>query len=284
MKAASAPLIELLASGRPFMMADCYTITLASGTVLRFTAFDITLTFGGTTWSSAGPIFQRGNTRTVIGLAVDTLDIKIAPRDTDLIGAQSWFQAACSGTLDGAEVILQRAFLEAPPTVVGVLTMFVGNIAPIAIDRMTIDVTCNSPLELLNTKLPRNLYQAGCQHVLFDTGCGLSPAAFAVAGSVTDAPTRMGFTASMGEAAGWFDLGALQFSSGVLSGLRRSVKRWDGGAITLLNPLPIAPAIGDGFVVWPGCDRLKATCESAKFNNVVNFKGYPFIPVPETAL
>ncbi|MFA6310594.1 MAG: DUF2163 domain-containing protein [Sterolibacterium sp.] len=284
MKAASAPLIELLGSGRPFMMADCYTFTLAGGTVLRYTSFDITLTFGSTTWSSAGPILQRGNTRTVIGLAVDTLDIKISPRDTDLIGAQSWFQAACSGALDGAVVTLHRAFLEAPPTVVGVLNMFVGTIAPITIDRMTIEVTCNSPLELLNTKLPRNLYQAGCQHTLFDTGCGLSPAAFDVAGSVTGAPTRTGFTASMGEAAGWFDLGALQFTSGVLSGTRRSVKRWNGGDITLLNPLPIAPAIGDTFTVWPGCDRLKATCESAKFSNVVNFKGYPFIPVPETAL
>jgi len=284
MKSATAPLIELLGSGRPFMMADCYTFTLASGSVLRFTSFDITLSFGGNTWSAAGPVIERGNTRTVIGLEVDTIDLKTSPRDTDLIGAQSWFQAACSGTLDGAEVMLQRAFLEAPPTVVGMLKMFVGNVGPIVIDRMTIDKTSNSPLELLNIKLPRNLYQSGCLHTLFDTGCGLSPAAFAVTGSVTGAPTRTGFTASMAQAAGWFDLGALQFTSGVLNGTRRSVKRWNGGDITLLNPLPIAPTIGDTFTVWPGCDRLKATCESAKFNNVINFKGYPFIPVPETSL
>ncbi len=284
MKSASAPLIELLDSGRPFMMADCYTFTLASGTVLRYTSFDITLTHGGTTWSAAGPVIERGNTRTVIGLEVDTLDLKTSPRDADLIGAQSWFQAACSGTLDGAKVTLQRAFLETPPTVVGLLTMFVGNVGPITIDRMTIEKTSNSPLELLNTKLPRNLYQAACLHTLFDTGCGLSPAAFAVTGAVDGAPTRTGFNAALGQAPGWFDLGALQFTSGALAGTRRSIKRWNGGDFALLNPLPIAPAIGDAFTAWPGCDRLKATCESAKFSNVVNFKGYPFVPVPETAL
>lgn len=284
MKSASAPLIELLGSGRSFMMADCYTFTLASGTVLRYTSFDITLSHGGTTWSAVGPVIERGNTRTVIGLEVDTLDLKTSPRDTDLIGAQSWFQAACSGTLDGAKVTLQRAFLETPPTVIGLLTMFVGNVGPISIDRMTIEKTSNSPLELLNIKLPRNLYQSSCLHTLFDTGCALSPAAFAVAGAVGGAPTRTGFTATLGEAVGWFDLGALQFTSGALSGTRRSVKRWTGGEFVLLNPLPIAPTIGDTFTAWPGCDRLKATCESAKFDNVVNFKGYPFVPVPETAL
>lgn len=284
MKSASAPLIALLGSGRPFMMADCYTFTLAGGTVLRYTSFDITLSYGGTTWSAAGPVVERGNTRTVIGLEVDTLDLKVSPRDTDFIGAQTWFQAACSGTLDGAKITLQRAFLEAPPTVVGLVTMFVGHVGPVTIDRMTVDMTCNSPLDLLDTKLPRNLYQAGCLHTLFDTGCGLSPAAFAVTGAVGGAPTRTGFAATLGQAAGWFDLGSLQFTGGALAGTRRSIKRWDGGTFGLLNPLPIAPAIGDAFTAWPGCDRRKATCESAKFSNVVNFKGYPFIPVPETAL
>lgn len=284
MKSATAPLIELLGSGRPFLMADCYTLTLASGSVLRFTSFDVSLSFGGNTWSASGPVIERGNTRTVIGLEVDTLELRISPKDTDLVGAQSWFQAACSGALDGATLILQRAFIEAAPTVVGMLKMFVGDVAPITIDRMTIAMTCNSPLQLLNTKLPRNLYQAGCQHTLFDSGCALSSAAFAVTGTVTGAATRTGFTASMGNPDGWFDLGSLQFTGGALAGTRRSVKRWSGGAIALLNPLPAAPAITDAFTVWPGCDRSKATCESAKFNNLVNFKGYPFVPVPETAL
>jgi hypothetical protein len=41
--------------------------------------------------------------------------------------------------------------------------------------------------------------------------------------------------------------------------------------------------VGADFLAYPGCDRLQATC-SGKFANLPNFRGCPFIPVPETAV
>ena len=38
---------------------------------------------------------------------------------------------------------------------------------------------------------------------------------------------------------------------------------------------PIAP--GDTFIVTAGCDKRFATCR-AKFDNAVNFRGFPHIP------
>jgi hypothetical protein len=38
------------------------------------------------------------------------------------------------------------------------------------------------------------------------------------------------------------------------------------------------PEIGDGVVLYPGCDLSPATCK-AKFDNYVNFIGHPFMPI-----
>jgi uncharacterized phage protein (TIGR02218 family) len=51
--------------------------------------------------------------------------------------------------------------------------------------------------------------------------------------------------------------------------------------ITVLQPLPAAVVSGDAFEIYPGCDKTKATCEN-KFANLIRFRGYPFIPAPET--
>jgi len=41
--------------------------------------------------------------------------------------------------------------------------------------------------------------------------------------------------------------------------------------------LPALKAVGDTFGVTAGCDRRFATCQ-AKFDNAVNFRGFPHIP------
>ena len=46
-------------------------------------------------------------------------------------------------------------------------------------------------------------------------------------------------------------------------------------------PLPNVPAVGDTFSVFPGCDKTKTTC-AGKFSNIARFRGFPFVPVPET--
>jgi len=47
--------------------------------------------------------------------------------------------------------------------------------------------------------------------------------------------------------------------------------------LVLHEPFPFPVQVGDTFTVVTGCDRLISTC-SAKFNNVVNFRGEPNVP------
>jgi len=49
------------------------------------------------------------------------------------------------------------------------------------------------------------------------------------------------------------------------------------------SPLPFAPNAGDAFTAYPGCDKTQNTC-TAKFNNLANFEGFPYVPAPETAI
>ena len=65
------------------------------------------------------------------------------------------------------------------------------------------------------------------------------------------------------------------------SGISRTVKSYAGGQFVFILPLPYDPTVGDTFSVYPGCDKTQAVCQS-KFNNVARFRGFPFIPVPET--
>jgi uncharacterized phage protein (TIGR02218 family) len=66
-------------------------------------------------------------------------------------------------------------------------------------------------------------------------------------------------------------------------GTKRSLKAYASGALQLFSPLPVAPAVGDTFSIFPGCDKTMATCQN-KYSNVVHFRGFPFIPTPETAV
>lgn len=53
--------------------------------------------------------------------------------------------------------------------------------------------------------------------------------------------------------------------------------RFDGTRFTLQLPMPYDIEIADTYSVIAGCDKTFATCK-AKFNNVVNFRGFPHIP------
>jgi uncharacterized phage protein (TIGR02218 family) len=291
MKTHTPELISLLNDSSQFIMADLYTIALVTGDVLRYTSADIDITHAGETYSARGPLIRRGTVRTVLGLEVDKLDMTINPRvqgtalaAAHTLGGQPFIAAALSGALDGATVKLQRAFMSSwaqPP--VGVVVLFVGRVSDVSGSRASLSVDVKSNLELLNTKLPRNVYQASCLHTLYDGGCAVNKAARTVSGTVTGTNgTGQWLQSGLGQSSSWFDQGVLTFGSGANAGVQRTVKAFAAGQFWFALPLPYAPSVGDTFSVYPGCDKTQGTC-SGKFNNLPRFRGFPYIPVPETA-
>lgn len=283
MKAASAQLIALLDSGK-FFMADLYDFVTVGGTHYRYTSADIDLAWNGNTYSSKGLRLKRSRTRIVRGLEVDTLDITVNPTSADLIGGVPFLQALGTGALDGAEVTLYRAYMETwGDTTPGALWMFSGKISEVSMSRTEANLKVKSDLELLNIQMPRNLYQPGCIHTLYDTGCTLSQAGFGVNNTAQAGSTKTSIVNSLAQASGYFDQGKLVWNTGANAGVTRTVKSYVPGTLALALPLPYTPAAGDTFTVYPGCDKQQSTCTS-KFNNLANFRAYPYIPVPETAV
>lgn len=285
MKTASAPLITLLNSSAQFLMADLFTLTLPSGTVLRYTSADLDITTGGNTYSARGPLIKRGKVRVVLGLEVDTLELKIMADSSHTLDGVPFVAAALSGGLDGATVLLQRAFLSTwqdAPT--GTVVLFRGRVSDVSGSRTEVRVIVKSELELLNIKLPRNLYQASCLHTVYDANCAANKAARTVGGIVTaNNGTGQWLLSNLDSYGGsWFDQGVISFTSGPNAGLKRTVKAFTAGNFWFALPLPNVPQVGNTFTVFPGCDKTMASC-SAKFDNLPRFRGFPFIPIPETA-
>jgi uncharacterized phage protein (TIGR02218 family) len=137
----------------------------------------------------------------------------------------------------------------------------------------------------LETPLPRKLIQPACPHTLFDSSCTLSRASFAVSKNVQAGSTQTLLIPSVGfaQSDGYFDLGTGTFTSGQNNGFSFTIKRHISGQLQLHVPLPFMVNAGDAFTCYSGCDKLQSTCQN-KFNNVINFGGMPYVPVPETAL
>ncbi len=227
------------------------------------------------------PIIKRSNIRNAVGVEVDTLSVSLV---TNLDVQQNNIplaQFALQGGFDGANLTVNRfyaaSWTEAPT---GSLFMFTGRVSDVNVSGTEIKMEIKSPLELLNIKMPRNLYQAGCIHALYDVNCGANAAGFTSNATVGAGSTRSVINTDLGQASGYFNLGVVTFSSGENSGESRTIKSFDSGIVTTSYPFQFAPAEGDEAQVRPGCDKLQATC-NAKFDNLANFRAFPYIPVPE---
>lgn len=283
MRTATPELVALLNGAQRLVWADLFTVSLQGGAVLRYTSADVPVTFGANTWAR-GPLISRGRTRLSIGVSVDDLEVTLNAGPEVQVNGKPLMTLIAGGGLDGARLTLERAFSPDWQTpMVGTIILFPGRVSDVTMGRYEARLVVRSDLELLDTMVPRNLYQPGCNNTLYDAACGVNRAAFTVAGAVgaAPAPTRQAFGSALGQAAGHFALGVVAFTSGANAGISRTVKTFAGGLVTLIAPLPFAPAVGDAFSIYPGCDKTQATCTN-KFANLPRFRGQPYIPVPET--
>jgi uncharacterized phage protein (TIGR02218 family) len=297
MKNASPALIALLNS-QTFLMADLLTINLVSGGSLYYCNWEHDLVVNGNTYLSGDVQFTRTKSSCKIGVNVDSMTITLYAQPQNLMLGLPVMAQIKNGLLDSAQIKIDRVFMAAPGvTAAGSVSIFSGRLTTVTAGRSEATLTVANELVLLNVQLPRNMYQPSCLHTLFDddmlqqgqapTGCKLIKANFASATEVAAASSTTVFTASIsGLNAPWFDNGYISFSGGANSGYVRTIKSGTHvGSVwtfTLTSPLPFIPVGGDPFTAYPGCDHTQATC-TGKFNNVVNFRGFPYVPVPETA-
>lgn len=251
-------------------MALCWKVTRRDGTVQGFTEHDCDLTFDSLTY-----IARSGFTATQVaqslGLAVDNLNVDGAI-SSDTINEDD----LASGRYDDADVEL--IWVNWADTSMR-QTFSRGSIGEVKRGETAFSAEFRSLVHRLNQKTGRQ-YQRTCDTTVGSTACGinLSSSTYRGTGTVTSASGRnLVLSGLSGYADAWFTHGLLTFTSGLNDGLEFEVKSHTGGNVTLWDVPPGQVLSSDAFFITVGCEQLWTVCRD-KFNNLVNFQGFPDIP------
>ena len=184
---------------------DLYTITDFAGNVYRYTTADFDINCGAGTnaspglpqpsglYPSEGVRIDQDSTKAVghwkTGLDNDQWTVVFMPRAydevtgtpfPDKIGSVPFIQALQSGAWDAADVQVDRAYFSTLPTwpmtpggavPLGTITIFAGIVGQVNTSDVTAVVVVNDYRVLTTYNMPRHYFQAGCRHMLFDSGC-----------------------------------------------------------------------------------------------------------------
>lgn len=292
MRATTPELASFLAS-RPTQMwvADLFTFTLLDGTVIRWSGADVPVAFGGNLWTTAGPALSRSTWQSKETTDVPEMAIVLSSTGTDYNGGNIKL-ALHDGLFDGAVCQLDRAIGPTPGAVLGLVTLFQGPVGQIEIGAVSCKITVKGWMIVLQQYMPRNTYQLGCIHSLYDPGCALSRGAFTCSNVAAAACTKL--TVEVND--DWLlpdstpvtimgDLlyGALVVTSGPAAGTSRTVVAgYDasptGGSTSFAYPLYATPNPGDTLTCTFGCDKTLGAGGCAKFSNQQHNRSFPYIP------
>lgn len=159
---------------------------------------------------------------------------------------------------------------------------FDGFVASVKFDgELEAKVICNPQTNIFKRSGPRMTYSGLCNHVLYDARCKILRTGdpfdeFTFTGLVSGVSgndiTVNGLSAN---GVGWAVSGFVQAPAGAPDD-KRLILAQSGDTITLLLPFSI-PVSGLNVDVLAGCTHDLAICLS-KFDNVINYGGFPFIP------
>ena len=287
----------LLHGAQSAAFADLVTITLSTGTILRWTTGPLPIRAGGQDYSPGGvggvPIIKRGRIRETRGTEASTLDLVLSCGSESTIGGVGVQLFAVNGGLDSAEVLVQRAYTATPGgALVATVHRFSGTVASAEVTSFGVTLQMQSDAYRLNEVLPRYCIREKCVWDLYGPGCGLSKTAHTHASTVNsggyDAYINGLYVNLSGAtyAFGYFSGGMATFTSGALAGITRNIVQHASQyansycLLTLDRSLPAAPAVGDGVSVVEGCDKLESTCRT-KFSHQTYRRGFDFVPPPD---
>src|ERR1700733_12964541 len=249
MRAANANLIAFLNSRASFTVADLFKFTLADGSILTFTSYDENIALGGYTYLALGPLVDRSKWGIKNTPDVPEMDITILSNGADMPDGSNIKLSVHNGLFNFATVLLSRLFMPSPgDTSLGALDIFLGNVADVEIDALSVKITAKGANNVLGQYMPRNTFNQSCIHNLFDKGCAPNPgqpgggpakAAYTVASSVGAGSTRgmIVWPAIVPPNPTNFNYGWVEFTSGACEGSGRSIAIAGAESFTLIPPL-----------------------------------------------
>jgi uncharacterized phage protein (TIGR02218 family) len=283
MKQVPIELLNYLHSRKQIFMCDLYELELASGLVFRYANYGMDITLpDGSFYTSKGPSFTRDKIGLSSKIKVDEMNVTITVDSTDKIGGVPMMHVANNGGFDCAKLTLSFCFMDSPGVVVGAVEMFGGDISINNGGGLDLSLKVKSSAQRLDVEYPPRRYYPTCPYTLYSAGCGLNIATFTVYGTVTSIIAgAYHFGTNLNFSSGYYNNGGIEFLSGALTGAFAPIKYSNNTGFELLIPLNIAPAVGDTFRVYPGCNKTSPECDS-KFGNFTKNRSTPYIPLKES--
>jgi uncharacterized phage protein (TIGR02218 family) len=294
MRYASPALISYLesaSSAQPLMMADLYTIALSNGTTYNWTDADTLLTYRGTNYTAAidqgaQPLIERGEISQKRGLDVSTLDVTLYTQDTAKILGVNANLAANNGSFDLASVLVQRVVMPTwgDTSTLGGTILFEGFVGSVDVTSTSIILHVSSYLQLLTNQMPRTLFIPSCANTFGDSSCGYNLALVTTTGTAQAGSSATTIaTQSNGYAVNALLNGTITFTSGLNTGIVSAIQSNGSNSVTIVQPLPSVPQVGDAYTIIGGCQKTMGACQGY-FGNLAHFRGCPFVPSAETAV
>lgn len=273
MREVKMPMQSMMVNG-VYRFATLWRIERADAVVFRFTDHDVEITYEGEVYTPTNGSVTATAAQRKSGTEAPNMDIRGAIT-ADAITEDD----LRAGKYRGA-VIIEIVIDWARP--------WAGKYS---INRFDALETTNDAGEVWSAKLAGiigrlkrrvgHTYTRGCRWArLGDDDCGVATGPLSIVGAVTAVLTpRLKFQSDVASVDAYFDDGYIEWGSGLNLGLKHEVKYFVAadGEVELQIKTPYAIEVGDAFLIVPGCDMTIETCKD-KFNNVVNFGGYPFIP------
>ncbi len=292
---------------KPFRrFARLFKVTLASmNVVLRYAEKDISVAgrdgsgvdvgdgAGKQVWSAA-PGISRDAAEQRMDLQVDKMQVVI-PSTNDAkitlanLGPMTVAQLAVRRVFDNATVDTYVYDYDSD-TVVPWLTFYVQGAIGWSYDSVTFAL--ESIFSKMDIQTPRTILEEACNNKLGDVWCTINLSLYRCTATVlaSPVPTRTVFAVSITSfgakapnpmRADFFDLGKAKFTSGTNAPADGMVLTQTSALlITMADAFPVAPQAGNVLTLDPGCDKTAAMCQ-AVFDNLLNFRGYLYIPPDE---
>jgi uncharacterized phage protein (TIGR02218 family) len=257
-------------------VARCWKVTRCDGVVYGFTDHDRDIDLGGQNFRADTGMTGQALSQTT-GLSVDNTEA-LGVLNDDAITEKD----IRAGRFDGAKV---EAWLVNWKDTSQRYLRFRGTVGELAREAGGFRAELNGLSEALNQAQGR-VYQTPCSAVLGDGSCRfkLDQPGYQVDLAVGENrdETHFEFT-DMGQYPNrWFERGRFEVLSGQaqgLSGVIKNDRQGDDGIrrVELWEALRAQIETGDIIRLQAGCDKLAHTCR-VKFNNFLNFRGFPDIP------
>ncbi|WP_133486532.1 DUF2163 domain-containing protein [Aliiroseovarius marinus] len=257
-------------------IARLWKVTRRDGVVYGFTDHDLDVQMDGVTYKADTGMTAHALSQTT-GLSVDNTEA-LGVLSTEAISEKD----IRAGRYDGAEV---EAWLVNWRDVSQRFLRFRGTVGELAREAGGFRAELNGLSEAMNQPQGR-AYQSPCSAVLGDGKCrfDLGQTGYSVELDLVsnDEETVFRFADMALYPADWFVRGRFTVISGDAEGLSGIIKndtKGDDGArtIELWEALRAEMQPGDRVRLEAGCDKLPRTCRE-KFNNFLNFRGFPDIP------